>query len=73
MQGEVDSLKTLQQLSSNAKDIIRHKNLAGNTALIEALRHTNVGCAMVLLTLPRRWRHGGPRRMGRRSLCGKAG
>ncbi|GES65135.1 ankyrin repeat protein [Aspergillus terreus] len=51
IQGEVDSLKTLQQLSSNAKDIVRHKNLAGNTALIEALRHTNVGCAMVLLTL----------------------
>jgi ankyrin repeat protein len=51
IQGEVDSLKTLQRLSGNAKDIIRNKNLAGNTALIEALRHSNVGCAMVLLTL----------------------
>lgn len=51
IQGELDSLKILQQLSGNAKDVVRMKNQAGNTALIEALRHTNVECAMVLLTL----------------------
>lgn len=51
IQGEVDSLETLQHLSDDSKDIVRNKNAAGNTPLIEALRNSNIGCAMVLLKL----------------------
>ncbi|KAL4933218.1 ankyrin repeat domain-containing protein [Aspergillus undulatus] len=49
IQGELKSLETLVELSGNEKDILARKNDAGNTALIEALRHDNIECALALL------------------------
>ncbi|PGH09492.1 hypothetical protein GX51_00597 [Blastomyces parvus] len=51
IQGESDSLENLLQLSSDKKLILTGKNYDGNTALIEALRHESIDCALVLLEL----------------------
>lgn len=51
IQAETKLVKSLLELSSDVKTILRGKNRKGNTALIEALRHESVGCAMVLLEL----------------------
>ncbi|KLJ05610.1 hypothetical protein EMPG_10906 [Blastomyces silverae] len=51
IQGESDSLESLLQLPSDEKLILTGKNYDGNTALIEALRHESIDCAMVLLEL----------------------
>ncbi|PGH34569.1 hypothetical protein GX50_02652 [[Emmonsia] crescens] len=51
IQGESGSLESLLQLSGDQTLILTEKNLDGNTALIEALRHESIDCAVILLEL----------------------
>ncbi|KAL2376569.1 hypothetical protein RJ035_007940 [Blastomyces gilchristii] len=51
IQGESDSLESLLQPPRDKKLILTGKNYDGNTALIEALRHESIDCAMILLEL----------------------
>ncbi|KAK2763220.1 hypothetical protein FQN54_009856 [Arachnomyces sp. PD_36] len=49
IQGETVSLENLLGGAGDATILLRKKNRDGNTALIEALRHGNIECAVVLL------------------------
>ncbi|KAL4939169.1 ankyrin repeat-containing domain protein [Aspergillus oleicola] len=51
IQGESKSLKRLLAMldTDERNNIVQQSNDAGNTALIEALRHENANCALVLL------------------------
>ena len=50
-QDEGDALKTLLRLSPPGSVMVWVKDHEGNTALIEALQHRSVSCAMVILEL----------------------
>ncbi|KAH8700369.1 ankyrin repeat protein [Talaromyces proteolyticus] len=49
IQGENEQLSSLLQLYTDMNLLLIQKNQDGNTALIEALRHENVDCAVTLL------------------------
>ncbi|OJD18686.1 hypothetical protein AJ78_01301 [Emergomyces pasteurianus Ep9510] len=51
IQGESSALESLLELPGYEKLMLRVKNRDGNTALIEALRHESVDCAVTLLEL----------------------